>query len=195
MVRTPYIHSIIVRLLRWVVPLIVLALLGGIVLWPNFKLSTLYPKIKHVMHKTNLVINPRISSIDDQGKPYQIQAKSAQQLGDLQATLDNPKGNFVMEDGTELAVSASIGDLKKHKEELGLSGSVDLKSNSGYELKAPSATVDLKTKTAESSEAVYGKGPQGEIHSDQGVKITSDGQITFKGKTKLLINPESKGTE
>jgi len=183
-----YLHSTLVRVLRYIVPAFIVVFLITVVLWPNFKLSTLYPQVQQAIRQANLVINPRISSVDDQGKPYQIQARSAQRMNELQATLDLPQGQFMMDDGTQLEVSANLGDLKKEEDALKLSGTVNLKSDSGYELNAPSATVDLKSKTAESYDPVSGKGPRGEIESKEGVKISSDGKIVFKGKTRLVIN-------
>lgn len=188
-------HSKCVKLLRIILPIFIIVFLVSVVLWPHLAKTLMVSPLERIIRKTNLIINPRIASTDENGKPYSIKAKSAEQIDEMSAALNNPSGKFVLEDGTKVEVSATNGDLKKREEALNLSGSVDLKSENGYALKAPSAVVDLKAKTTETFEPVYGKGPQGEIEADKGVKISSDGSIHFKGKTKLTIQQKQKVNE
>lgn len=180
-------HSRLVHLLRILFPLGGMALLMLIVLWSYGLKSFVAPRIESAIRKVNLVVNPRIHSIDNHGKPFIIQAQEAEQVGSLQAKLSHPSGTFQLDDGTKMEVSANLGNLQKQEEALGLSGNVDLKTGTGYSLKAPNAHVDLKEKTAETHEPVTGSSPKGAIKAEEGVKITSDGTIRFKGKTKLVI--------
>lgn len=190
LIRSILIHSALVRVLRLILPVFTGLILLLVFIWPNVKKIKEPPPHYNKHKRANLVINPRMVSTDDKGKAYSIQAKSAEQTGKIRAHLNEPQGNFTLEDGTKVHVKAKLGDFEKNKDALSLSGSVSLESETGYRLNAPSAVINLKTKTAETFEPVHGQGPQGTIRSEGGVKIEPNGVIKFKGKTQLVIHSQ-----
>ena len=133
------------------------------------------------------MIGLKLISTDDYGKPIEILAKTAKDLGNGKALLDKPISNFLMENGLPVKLTADIGNLNQSDGSVKLKGSVDIKSENGYELHAPSATIDIREKVAESFEPVFGKGPKGEIRAEDGLKASADGVVFFKGKTKLVV--------
>lgn len=180
--------SRLVKLLRIVGPIAIVGTILYIISWSYFTKIPYLHVIEDKLKKSNMLVNLKLISTDDQGKPVRISAQTAQDLGQGKAILNAPSSDFTTEDGTNMHLSANLGNLDKDNNSLTLEGSVDLKTKTGYELKAPSAVMNLKDHSTESFEPVYGKGLRGEIQSKDGIKITSDGDIFFKGNTTLTIN-------
>jgi lipopolysaccharide export system protein LptC len=90
-------------------------------------------------------------------------------------------------------VQAKQGAYHRDLETLQLAGGVDLVHDQGYEIRTPSANVDLTTKTAEGNEPVAAKGPFGEL-SSQGFRVTERGAIIeFTGKSRLVLVDQPEG--
>lgn len=181
-----------VRLLRMIAPIAIICMILYVVSWSYFKKIPYLQVIENKIKQSNMLINLKLISTDEQGKPLRINARTAQDLGQGKAILNAPSSDFTTEDGTNMHLSANSGNLDKGNNSLTLEGSVDLKTKTGYELKAPSAVMNLKDHSTESFEPVYGKGLRGDIQSKDGIKITSDGDIFFKGNTTLTINASDK---
>lgn len=180
--------SSIIRFLRIVGPIAIISIILYIFLWSYLKSTFYFQLLENKFKHSNLLVNLKLVTADEHGNPMRISARSAKDVGQGKAILDAPYSEFTTEDGTSMRLSANFGNLDKARNSLVLQGSVDLKTKTGYELKAPSAFIDLKEHSAESFEPVYGKGLRGEIQSQEGIKITSDGDIFFKGYTTLTIN-------
>lgn len=140
------------------------------------------------------MVNPRYSGLDENSLPYEVTADLATQASaksDL-ITLDNPKADMTMKDGSWIALSALSGLYGQKSQQLELSGEVNLFHDSGYEFTSTSATIDLGTGAGQGREPTIGHGPAGEIEGE-GFRFTDKGKtIIFTGKSRLLLYPTVK---
>ena len=139
------------------------------------------------------MVNPRYTGLDENSLPFEVTADLASQesaKSDV-ITLDNPKADMAMKDGSWMAVSATSGVYGQKTQLLDLSGAVNLFHDSGYEFNSTSATIDLNTGAGEGQEPTIGHGPAGEIEGE-GFRFTDKGKtILFTGKAKLILFPNA----
>lgn len=146
------------------------------------------------------IVNPRLVGTDDQNKPFSITADLAKNFRlrtdfwnvKTPIDLEMPKADVTLDDGTWLVLTANTGLLIPSTKILKLNGSVNLFHDSGYEFRTSSATIDLKSGTADSTVPVEGQGPFGELKA-QGMHLADRGKtIVFTGKARVLIYPSAE---
>jgi len=198
--RTLISYGTTITLLKIVLPTVAVTLLALVMLWPQFLLSD--GRFQIVTQPTGDIgidrlsmDNPHFRGTDSQDRPFTVTADRAVQdrADDDLILLAQPKADMILADGARVAVQAKQGSYHRDLETLQLAGDVDLVHDQGYEIRTPSAKVDLTTKTAEGNEPVAAKGPFGEL-SSQGFRVTERGAIIeFTGKSRLLLvdQPES----
>lgn len=190
-------HSRFVVLLRFVLPGLALALLALVVVWPQmqgrdggFRLG--FADTEVLDAERLRMVNPRYAGLDRNQLPYQVTADAANQASpraDL-VTLENPKADMTLSDGTWVALAAREGVYGQKSEVLDLSGGVSLFHDSGYEFNSATARIDLAGGIAEGHERTVGQGPQGEIEAE-GFRLLDQGKaIVFTGRARLVLYPE-----
>lgn len=146
------------------------------------------------------IVNPRLIGTDNENKPFSITADIAKNFRlrtdfwkeSTPVELEMPKADITLDDGTWLVLTANTGLLTPSAKTLRLDGSVNLFHDSGYEFRTSSATINLKTGTADSTEPVEGQGPFGELTA-QGMHLADKGKtIVFTGKARVLIYPSAE---
>lgn len=188
-----------VRLLRKILPGIVLVLVLAIILWPKIDeylnaVPSKLSRIEEYLQMKNKLLNPKMSSLDEHGRPYTIKAAAAIQIDKETADFEKPDNALLLEGGHEVKITADKGHFSEGSHLLEYHENVTLKDNEGYELRTQDACLDLKTKTAEGHVPVAGNGPTGRIEA-QGFKVDQEGnRIHFTGKSHLVIvtTPEAK---
>jgi len=139
------------------------------------------------------MVKPRYTGLDENSLPFEVTADLASQesaKSDL-ITLDHPKADMTMKDGSWMAFNATSGLYGQKSQLLDLSGIVNMFHDSGYEISSTSARIDLATGAGEGQEPTVGHGPSGEIEGE-GFRFTERGKtIVFTGKSRLLLYPDA----
>jgi lipopolysaccharide export system protein LptC len=133
------------------------------------------------------LIKPKYEGHDEKSRPYTISADRAHRVmgRDQEVSLDNPKGDVTLEDGSSVAASAPQGLYNRTASSLYLSGGVTIFHNAGYELHLQDVTVDLKTKHSQSQNPVNGQGPKGTLEG-RSIDISDGGELIVVGGPATL---------
>ncbi|MCP4923464.1 MAG: LPS export ABC transporter periplasmic protein LptC, partial [bacterium] len=140
----------------------------------------------------NKILKPQTSSIDDQGRPYLLSSKEAERPNDNESSLSSPSGEMMLEDKTKVSVQADRGEVIQLENRMELRDNVHIETSSGYVLKGSQMTLSFKNNDATSTHPVTGTGPAGDVDSEEGVHITREGDIHFKGLAHLVIRPQEE---
>jgi lipopolysaccharide export system protein LptC len=190
-------YSRFVTLMKMVLPVVALALVALVLVWPQlqsreggFKLDFAQMKIGDAERLS--MVNPRYTGLDENNLPYEVTALSANQdspkADDI--GLDSPKADMTLSDGTWIAIEAPEGNYGQKSQMLDLTGGVNLFHDSGYEFNSPTARIDLAKGNAEGHDPITGHGPFGEVEGE-GFRLLDKGKtIIFTGKARLVLYPE-----
>ncbi|MDH5749191.1 MAG: LPS export ABC transporter periplasmic protein LptC [Rhodospirillales bacterium] len=189
-------YSRFVMTAKLLLPAVAALLVALVVLWPHFNSSDRkfrmgFTTSKLDAAKESSMINPRFFSADDKGRPFSITADIAHNplAGDSKVTLEKPKADIGLEDGTWMAVAAATGIYDRTPNTLALNGGVTLFHDSGYEFQTETILVNMAEATATGRDPVVGHGPFGEV-SAEGLVVLDKGKVMhFTGKARLLIRP------
>ncbi|WP_339715090.1 LPS export ABC transporter periplasmic protein LptC [uncultured Sneathiella sp.] len=135
--------------------------------------------------------NPQYVASDISDRNYVVTADTATQKTATASlvSLKNLQADITLNSGDWISVSAPEGELDTETGILDLYGEINVFSDSGNQLTANSATVDLKKNTIRSDKPLKGHGPLGIIEADRLVADQITGNIRFDGNVKLIINP------
>ncbi|MGE5147116.1 MAG: LPS export ABC transporter periplasmic protein LptC [Candidatus Eiseniibacteriota bacterium] len=188
-----------VNFLKLALPLMALALVGLVLMWPQLKGAEENLR-KGVIGSLKLdeienlqMVKARYVGVDDQNRPYVLTAAAARQVssGSDLIALETPKGEMALQDGNKVAVSAQAGAYYQKAQMLDLFGHVTMDRSDGYVVETEEARINLKTGSAEGNKTVTGHGPAGTLRSD-GFRIVDKGQtVMFTGKARMTINSDS----
>jgi lipopolysaccharide export system protein LptC len=188
---------------RWMVaiakallPLIALALLATVALWPEFHRDIEQGRIAYrrgsLLPETGQLTDARYHGVDDHGRPYTITAAVARQTSPERIDLTTPMGDVVQENGSWLTVKAQQGVYLQRAQQLDLSGEVFLYRDDGTMLTTDAATVDLKAGAAAGAAMTHVEGPFGTLDA-QGFTVTDSGTVIhFAGPGRVLLNGGAK---
>ena len=137
------------------------------------------------------MMNARYFGTDDKGQPFSITAASIDESDTLSqdVVLTTPQADISLTDGTWVMLGADTGVYHRDKENLDLTGDVNLFQDQGHELHTASASMDLAAGIAEGTEPVVSQGPFGQLQA-QGFRFDKDSKtVTFTGPAKLRLIP------
>lgn len=174
-------------------PLLGLALLGSIGLWPDFEGSGVGQRVSFRIDGRTPVGGARMldahySSIDQRGEPYTVTATSAIQVGPDKTDLTNPKADITLQSGSWLMIESPRGVYRQKTRELDLSGGVTLYRDDGTTLRTESAAVDLANNAAASGVPVSAEGPFGTLDASTFSLLDGGAVIQFSGPARLVLN-------
>lgn len=189
-------YSRIVSLLRYLLPILALALLTLVAIWPQihrgidgFRLQTLRldPSDISALRMTNA----RYQGLDERNRPYLLTATGAvQNPRDKNfVALEAPRAELQLENGAAVTVAAESGVYDGSGKVLDLMGKVRITRDDGYVFETEVARVDLRTGMVEGDDPVEGHGPGGTVQA-RGFRVLQKGEvIEFKGASRLLLPP------
>jgi lipopolysaccharide export system protein LptC len=192
-------YSVFVGFMKVLLPATAAALVLLIVAWPQFTIKEegfrlSVSKLAPSQAESLTMLNARFEGRDDKNQPYSVTADIATQSEndrDL-VTLELPKADITLEDGTWLALTARAGEYRKEAQVLDLAGSVNLFHDRGFELRTESARVRLDEGMAEGAQPVEGQGSIGTIQAE-GFRVLNRGaRIFFLGRSHLVIQREAQ---
>lgn len=184
-----------VGLAKRLLPVVALALLSLVALWPEFNKDEHRRFAYHVggiEPQSGQLTDLRYNGVDDHNRPYTVTASAAHQVSPERIDLADPKGDIGLESGAWLMVQSRSGVYAQHNGQLDLSGDVVLYRDDGLTLLTDSATLDLKAGAASSAERVHAEGPFGTLDA-QGFAVIDHGTIAqFTGPGRLVLNARSR---
>ena len=191
-------YSRYVNFMKFILPLMALALVAAIMIWPQLQImdtsfSIALSNAKLSTKEGLSMVNARFVGVDLKKQPFSITADIAKNLlKDVeQIELEMPKADITVSDGSWLVLTANSGVYDQKRKFLNLKGAVNLFHDSGYEFKTKKANIDLNQGIAISNEPVKGQGPFGQLQAE-GFQIENKGnKISFLGKSKLILFPKA----
>ena len=178
-------------------PLLAVALLSAIALWPEINRLTQqgrvsFRRIFAIEAESGRMLNPHYKGVDERNRPYTITATWATQVSPNRIDLGDPKGDMVLESGNWLQVESKDGVFIQRTELLDLSQDVVMYRDDGTVIRTQTASVDVKQGAASSNDKTHAEGPFGTLDS-QGFTLTDKaGAIQFQGPAKLVVNGATK---
>ncbi|HKK37696.1 MAG TPA: LPS export ABC transporter periplasmic protein LptC [Paracoccaceae bacterium] len=161
-------YTRLVRSLKIVLPLLALALLSSIFLWPRetrFEGGLVYTSADLVALGEGLAVTgPRIAGATAAGEPFVVTAERAVPDGpDPEAVdLESVRAEF-RQDGREITLAAAEGALRPKAQTLSLSGDVALDTSDGYRVRTERVEADLEEGELVAPGPVTAEGPSGSI--------------------------------
>lgn len=196
-----------VRLAKRLLPLVALALLSLVALWPELSQDMAghvsdAPKGMEV--QSGQLTQARYNGVDDRGRPYTMTATEARQIDPDHINLTTPKADLSPQQtpqggagqggagqgtsGAWLMLQADHGVYAPHESQLDLWGNVVLYRDDGVTLISDAATVDLHSGVVTSPERTHVEGPFGTLDA-QGFTVTDRGfSANFTGPGRLVLN-------
>lgn len=189
-------YSRFVAMMKYLLPLVALAVIVLVVAWPHLTSSDLrfrigFAALKLSDAKDPSMINPRYVGTDKDDQPFSLTADLARNLSGSGARveLEMPKADITTEDGTWLVLTAENGVFSRDEKKLNLTGKVNLFHDSGYEFRTERAAIDLATGSASGDDPVEAQGAFGHLTA-LGFHLVDKGKVIhFKGKSKLILYP------
>lgn len=185
-------------ILRWLLPVLALALVGGLIGLPSFYSESVdgAAAVDQSGRADNSLrmTNPRYVGRDSRNRRFEITASLATQdkLDPDRLTLEGLQADITLTDGTWLNLEAATGRYDRLNQILYVEDRVHIFSDRGYELTARDFTIDLSTGTASSEAPVTGQGPMGRFEAKR-FRMTDFGKrVTFEDVT-LVFWPDGTG--
>jgi lipopolysaccharide export system protein LptC len=185
-------RRILVGLAKRVLPLVALALLSLVALWPEIvqqaDRARLIYRHAGLVPESGVLTAPRYRGEDDSRQAYTLTATTARQVGPERIDFVRPIGDILLGGGGWLQVVAASGTYLQKAGQLDLSGDVILYRDDGTLLITDSATLDIREGVAASGAPVRVEGPFGTLDA-QGFTITERGRVAqFAGPGRLVLN-------
>jgi len=179
-----------VWLLRWLLPVLVLGVIGALIAWPLLRSPAVQDASVAETAPDLILENLNYSGMDSTGNPYTITAQKALQAGQGKGVmdLDMPAIETTLTSGAWVSARSVYGRYDEGKRRLFLSGAVQVFHDAGYQFTSNEAEVDLASKTAWGDQPVLIQGPFGEIWG-QGFRILQGGKVlVVKGKATAYLS-------
>lgn len=187
-------YSHFVAGMKVLLPFLAISLIALIIIWPRlhsddtFRIG--FASVSLSGGAQPGMDNARYVGTDENRLPFSVTADLARLLDDDNGgavSLELPKADMTLEDGTWLVLTADAGRYMRDTAILDLQGGVNLFHDAGYEISTEKLTVELKAGRAEGDTRVTGHGPFGELKA-QGIKMIDKGQVIyFTGPANLIM--------
>lgn len=188
-----------VRAMRFVLPLVAIALTTVIVLWDEMDARVskvdqqkFMPEIEQARGE---LLSPQFDSTDSEGRPYTVTAERAVQDKDNPKimTMEKPDASIQLGESEVMKGKSLNGVYEQEAGKLLLNNAVELDHSSGYILQSDELRIDLKTGQAFSDLPVHVEGKMGTIDAVGLEADNNNGLVIFKGPATLIL-VETAGT-
>lgn len=168
-------------------PLLAIGILVAIMAWSQGQAPAPQAKSKDAIDAT--MRDAVYESRDRENHPVKLQSPLTKQDPNTpdMLNLTRPSGTIQLGPDKTVEGSATSGDYDQKKGVLELKGDLTLRHSDGTTLKTDSATIDLNTNEAHTSEPVLLQGRFGEVRG-QGMEIKEGGKvIVFTGESSAKL--------
>ncbi len=186
-------RRIMVLLTKWSLPILAVALLGTIAIWPELARvkeqgRVAFRRAFSVDPESGRLVQPRYRGLDERGRPYTVTAATAQQTSPERIALTDPKGDIVTESGTWVMVEAQEGVYIQRQALMDLAKEVVLYREDGTTMRTDTAALDLKSGAASSTDKTHAEGPFGVLDSQGFILVDKGAIVQFQGPAHLVLN-------
>lgn len=195
-------HSIWVRILRLLLPVLGIGTVGVLIFITTFmpKIGVqgfeLDPGMTLSFNGSSIMMNnPKLSGFGDDGQSYEVKADSATQ-SILNPGLINLNGLFAkitLEDGTWADVRSQEGLYNNDSSQLSIQTPIRVDSSEGYQVTLQNAEVDLKSGKLTSQSPVQVRSETGLMQANQLIIDNSGKRIRFTNGIRMTIVPPESG--
>ncbi len=191
-------HGRVVRVLRWLLPLIVVIAAGAFIafLYAPKKIGPVTIGAIGIEENSVVMQTPRISGFHGDELAYEVSAERlVQRLDDMsKVQLESIVGTIAMKDENSATVTAGAGLYDTRAEILELSGGIDVTTTQGHQAHLEDARIDFNAETMRSDNPIVLVTPDGTISGDA-IEIADGGKrILVTGSVKLVLYPEGMPT-
>ena len=189
-------------MLKLLVPVVALGLVISLFAWPlingggdGFRVDFADKNFR--INGRDEMLSPRFVGTDSADQPYSVTAEVAMRPEgqDDIIYLMMPEAEITLDDGDWMFIEAQQGLYDRSNETLTLDGSVNMFTDSGFEVRTESIKFDLRDGSASGDQPVTSQGPWGYLKS-LGVRYQAADQVfTFPGRPTLVLYPETKKAE
>ena len=164
-------RRMVLRIVKYALPVVALALLSSIALWPEIQRSlengrVSWRRVAAVNAGAGQMMHPRYRGMDGRERPYMVSADSAERVGPERVNLVQPVGDVTMPNGTWLMLRSKKGVFIQHSNLLDLADAVTLYRQDGTTMVSATATMDLKQGAATSNDYTHAEGPFGTLDAE-----------------------------
>jgi len=189
----------VVGWLKYALPLAAVVIVTVIVVWPDmhrknsFQIS--FAGIAEGEDGSVGMAGGQLQGVDRKGQPYTVTAALAlpDKSDPQQMRLEQPQADITTLKGAWISIRADQGQLNRLHHTLAFTGRIEIFSDSGFEVHANSATINMKAGTFASTEPVRGQGPLGLLNAMAMRGEDRGRQIYFDGPVKAVFYPAKKG--
>ena len=182
-----------VRVAKYVLPIMALALLSSIALWPELSRTVArgrvtWRRLTALNLNAGQMLRPRYHGLDERGRPYTVSADHADRDGPVRVNLKAPVGDVTLENGTWMLLRSKSGVFIQHANELDLQDEVTLYRQDGTTMNSATATMNLKQGAATSNDYTHAEGPFGVLDAQGFTIVDRGGVVQFHGPAHLVMN-------
>jgi len=186
-------RSLKVSVMKKALPVVATLLLVALALAPSIHLG---PGANRVSYKvqsntgnsSSRMQNAKYHGVDMHGQPFLLTAVTANEQGADDVVLDHPQGDITLTSGAWLFLRSNAGLFHQSSQALGLTGDVSLYRNDGTTMTAPTANINMRLGTAETTAPVQVQGPFGTLNAAHGFTLTDRGtDVVFHGPATLVL--------
>ncbi len=183
----------VVRIAKYALPLVALALLSSIALWPELSRTlangrVTWHRLTAVVAGSGQIVLPRYHGLDERGRPYMVSADTAERAGVERLNLIKPRGDVTLSNGSWIEVQSKRGVFMQRLDELDLQDDVTLYRQDGTTMTSRTATINMKQGAAVSDEYTHAEGPFGTLDAQGFTLVDKGGIIQFHGPAHLVMN-------
>lgn len=190
-------HSARVRLLRWLVPGVALALIAGFALAMTV-LRLALPNVdvdfaaSAIVDGKLVIADPRLDGFTPDKRAYRVSARSAtQEIGADPVTLTELRANIELEGGVTAFLSAESGVFDPNANVLQLGANGLLETTDGATARFSNAEVDFEAGTMVTPDIVTVSQPGTQIIADS-LRIEDNGnRLLFENNVSVVIEPSA----
>ncbi len=187
-------HTRRVTWLKWLLPLIALAIIGGFTTWAvNQKAVPVPEEIasnEQAFQQDEIIMqHPNLNGFSD-NRAYEVKAvKAIQKLSEPDVVnLEDLSARITMPNADWVTFTSNEGRFNQKEEFLELSGKVNVNSSQGYGLKTEAVEVKMKDNYLRTNAPVRIASKDIQLEADTLEAIDSGDLIRFKGNVKLRID-------
>jgi lipopolysaccharide export system protein LptC len=190
--RPGSVHDWLVRLLKIVLPAAVGVLLAYLLLTPlsqNKEVSFLLDKKKvDVVHERMKTQTAQYRGVDDQGRPFTVEAeKAVQKTSNVPIIdIDGMAAQIQLADGPA-TIAAGRARYHMDQQKADVVGPITVDGAKGYHLETSDVNLDLNTHRLAGGNGVQGRMPLGSFSAGAMTADLRNRQVTLSGRARLHI--------
>jgi lipopolysaccharide export system protein LptC len=181
-------HSRLIRTLRTVLPLVMLAILGGLAAQVVWKGISEQPAAQREARTAIRLLNARFVGRVEDGRGFMIGAKQAIRSEDDYQSVSLVEPMLTVGQGERSSrVMAKIGNFNERDKMLRLRGDVRIDEGQGFRFMSQEAIIDTRTGKVVGQSQVQGDGPLGQLNAKSYSVEDKGDRLVFRGGVRARI--------